>query len=164
MNAFGGNSGYIGYSQSKRSLLAKIEGRFPKTHFKKYYGISEKKFKELEDRQVIYVSEWHHTSKFGNKTKFYTVYEDMIILFYLLIGNKERAFALYKNTRCYTNKIPFNIKSRDNRLKFLAEATEHFLNSQVAINDVLYYRGQMIKCYHHTKRRKAPVFTISNPV
>jgi len=73
MATFGGNSGYIGYSQSKRSLSAKNEGRYPKTLFKKYYSISEKKFKELEDRGVIYISEWHHTSKFGNKTNFYSI-------------------------------------------------------------------------------------------
>jgi len=159
MATFGGNSGYIGYSQSKRSLSAKNEGRYPKTLFKKYYSISEKKFKELEDRGVIYISEWHHTSKFGNKTNFYSIDEDRHILFYLLIGNKNKAFLLYKNTRCYTNKIPFNHKSRRNREAFLALATEHFLSHNVKIGYVFEFKGQQIKCFHLTKRRKAPVFT-----
>ncbi|MBR5898580.1 MAG: hypothetical protein IKZ14_03835 [Muribaculaceae bacterium] len=36
---FGGNSGYVGYSMSKRAAEAREEGRYPKTDFKKVYRI-----------------------------------------------------------------------------------------------------------------------------
>jgi len=86
-NYYAPNSGYRGYSESVRAYEAKQEGKFPKTTFKRHYGISEKKFIELENRGVIYNSEWHHTSKFFNKTKFYAI--ENIILFYILIGKKQ---------------------------------------------------------------------------
>lgn len=35
MKTFGGNSGYVGYSMSKRALNARNEGSYPKTDFKK---------------------------------------------------------------------------------------------------------------------------------
>lgn len=71
MSIYGGNSGYIGYSMSKRAKQARNQGIFPKTDFKKEYGISERLFKIFTEIDCIYVSEWHHTSKFGNATDFY---------------------------------------------------------------------------------------------
>ena len=68
---FGGNSGYVGYSMSKRAAQAREEGRYPKTDFKKNYGITDKSFNALVNFGYIDNSEWHHTSKFGNKTTFY---------------------------------------------------------------------------------------------
>lgn len=72
MRSFGGNSGYVGYSMSKRAQQARNNGIFPKTDFKKEFGISERIFKVLEEKKIVYVSEWHHTSKVGNRTKFYS--------------------------------------------------------------------------------------------
>lgn len=69
--AFGGNSGYVGYSMSKRAAEARAEGRFPKTDFKKEYGVTEKSFIALVKAGMIDGSEWHHTSMYGNKTNFY---------------------------------------------------------------------------------------------
>lgn len=73
---FGGNSGYVGYSMSKRAARAREEGRYPKTDFRKEYGVTAKSFDELVDAKIIASGEWHHTSKFGNETKFYHWVED----------------------------------------------------------------------------------------
>lgn len=68
---FGGNSGYVGYSMSRRAANAREEGRYPKTDFKKIYGLTDKTLSVLVDLGIISDTEWHHTSKFGNKTTFY---------------------------------------------------------------------------------------------
>ena len=69
--AFGGNSGYVGYSMSKRAARARNEGRYPKGDFKKEYHLTEKAFEVLDDIGMIDRGEWHHTSMYGNRTKFY---------------------------------------------------------------------------------------------
>ena len=79
---FGGNSGYVGYSMSKRAVQAREEGRFPKTDFKKEYGVSAKAFDALVDAGIISDGEWHHTSMYGNKTTFYSWEEDGFADFY----------------------------------------------------------------------------------
>ena len=106
MKTIGGNSGYINYSESVRSFQAKQYGRMPKTLFKKTWQISEKKFNELKDRGIIYVSEWHHTSKFGNKTEFYSI--NNLPVFYFAIGQKSEALIAYKKTRKYNNSVFHN--------------------------------------------------------
>lgn len=68
---YGGNSGYVGYSMSKRAAEAREEGRFPKTDFMNEYDVSKRDLDELVNAGVINNSEWHHTSKYGNKTTFY---------------------------------------------------------------------------------------------
>ena len=73
---FGGNSGYVGYSLSKRAAEAKEEGRYPKTEFKREYHITEKSLDMLTRLGFIDNSEWHHTSMYGNKTPFYGWTED----------------------------------------------------------------------------------------
>lgn len=73
---YGGNSGYVGYSMSKRAAEAREDGRYPKTDFKKEYGVTENSFNILVEAGIIDDSEWHHTSKFGNKTTFYSWYEE----------------------------------------------------------------------------------------
>ena len=73
---FGGNSGYVGYSMSKRAAEAKEEGRYPKTEFRREYHITEKSLDMLTSLGFIDNSEWHHTSMYGNKTPFYGWAED----------------------------------------------------------------------------------------
>ena len=68
---FGGNSGYVGYSMSRRAAQAREDGKFPKTDFKKEYKVKEDSLKALVDAKVIDDSEWHHTSMYGNRTTFY---------------------------------------------------------------------------------------------
>lgn len=67
----GGNSGYVGYSMSKRAETAREEGRYPKTDFKKEYGITDKTLDALVELGIVNNSEWHHTSSYGNRTTFY---------------------------------------------------------------------------------------------
>lgn len=68
---FGGNSGYDGYSMSIRAREARADGKYPKTDFKRVYGLSETMFKYLYQCEIIMSYEWHHTSSWGNRTKFY---------------------------------------------------------------------------------------------
>lgn len=83
MKTFGGNSGYAGYSMSKRAISARNDGAFPKTDFKKRHSVTSSHFNLLEDAGIIYISEWHHTSKFGNKTNFYRWSDDGYAEIYL---------------------------------------------------------------------------------
>ena len=71
MATFGNNSGYVGYSMSKRAARAKADGKFPKTEFKREYGVSTKLFEILDKLHIISATEWHHTSMYGNQTDFY---------------------------------------------------------------------------------------------
>ena len=99
MNYFGGNSGYIGFSESIRSAEAKERGSYPRTLFCKEYGISPKLFAELLKRGIIEQDGWHHTSKFGNKTNFYKIANAP--LFYLKAGDKQRAYLEYMQQRAH---------------------------------------------------------------
>lgn len=80
---FGGNSGYVGYSMSKRAAEAKEEGRYPKTEFRREYHITAKSLDMLTSLGFINNSEWHHTSMYGNKTPFYGWTEDELAGDYL---------------------------------------------------------------------------------
>ena len=71
-NWYGGNSGYVGYSMRRRAAAAREDGKYPKTDFKKEYKVSDKAFTMLVNLGYIDDSEWHHTSKYGNKTTFYS--------------------------------------------------------------------------------------------
>ena len=68
---YGGNSGYVGYSMSKRAFNAREDGAYPKTDFKKNYNISQPLLDILVNAGVVSDDEWHHTSMYGNKTTFY---------------------------------------------------------------------------------------------
>ena len=68
---YGGNSGYVGYSMSKRAFNAREDGAYPKTDFKKNYNISQPLLDMLVNAGVVSDDEWHHTSMYGNKTTFY---------------------------------------------------------------------------------------------
>lgn len=80
---FGGNSGYVDYSMSKRAAEAKEEGRYPKTEFRREYHITAKSLDMLTSLGFINNSEWHHTSMYGNKTPFYGWAEDELADDYL---------------------------------------------------------------------------------
>lgn len=69
--SIGGNSGYVGYSMSKRAAQAREEGRYPKTDFKKVYNMPQRTLDALVEAGIIDNGEWHHTSKMGNRTTFY---------------------------------------------------------------------------------------------
>ena len=68
---FGGNSGYSGYSMSKRAIEARNQGKYPKTDFKREYRITDNSLAVLVELGYINNTEWHHTSSWGNQTIFY---------------------------------------------------------------------------------------------
>ena len=98
---YGGNSGYVGYSMSKRAAQAREEGRYPKTDFKKEYGVTEKSFNALVKIGAIDDSEWHHTSKYGNKTSFYRWDDDLYESVY-----RDNKAEIDKLARAYQSKLP----------------------------------------------------------
>lgn len=79
---YGGNSGYVGYSMSRRAAVARQEGRFPKGDFRSEYNITLNSFNLLVKIGVINNTEWHHTSKYGNRTIFYSWLDDNFLSIY----------------------------------------------------------------------------------
>lgn len=81
-NWYGGNSGYIGYSKSKRAVEAERRGLRNKSQMNREFleevnellpperRVTLKKIKENLDNMRY--DEWHHTSKYGNKTYYYS--------------------------------------------------------------------------------------------
>lgn len=108
---YGGNSGYQGYSMSKRAVEAREEGRYPKTDFKKVYGINDATLNALVELNVISNDEWHHTSKYGNKTKFYSWIDDDYIP--LFDENKKEIQALIRNKQYAEVADIFNVSYDD---------------------------------------------------
>lgn len=103
----GGNSGYVGYSMSKRAAEAKEEGRFPKTQFVKEYGVPATHLDALVAAGIISNDEWHHTSKFGNKTPFYGWVEDNFLQAY----NDNKA-AIEEIIKQYNGTDPLSFSER----------------------------------------------------
>lgn len=103
MKSIGGNRGYIGYSISVNGYNAKREGKYPKTEFKRQYEMSEKIFKSLVENGIVYVSEWHHTSKFGNRTDFYAWECEDFREFYE--RNTDVVKLMIKNDEDYVSKF-----------------------------------------------------------
>ena len=101
----GGNSGYVGYSMSKRAEQAREEGRYPKTDFKKVYNISDKTLKALVSAGIIDDNEWHHTSKYGNKTTFYGWSEEKFATIYRLF--KKEIDAIVKENQPQPNPYKY---------------------------------------------------------
>ncbi len=68
-------AGYCNYSKSNNAIAAEAMGKFSLTEAKKRIanacGISQAKAAKI--CKACWLGEWHHTSKFYNKTKFYDV-------------------------------------------------------------------------------------------
>lgn len=81
---FGGNSGYVNYSKSKRAVQAEEEGKRSISHFDRAFveqvnailatvgaePLTIAKAKRIA--QNTQADEWHHTSMYGNKTSYYS--------------------------------------------------------------------------------------------
>lgn len=153
---YGGNSGYVGYSESVRSYNAKREGRFPKTAFKREYGLSEKTFNALLERGVIANSEWHHTSKFGNKTKFYSIANEL--LFTYLVDGRDAAFQLYHEecAKRYASKKIINNKHGqfgwEAAIKWVRNMAAH--GREFHAGEVITFKGKFSAQVTETKRAK----------
>lgn len=112
------NRGYIGFSMSVRAAEARNENKFPKSDFKKTYGISEKDFQSVKD---LLEYEWHHTSKFFNKTDFFGITNDAI---YFLIGLNLKKYNHLENCIVLENEtklVSFDFeKNGENKNYFLS--------------------------------------------
>jgi len=150
MKTFGGNSGYIGYSKSVRAYNAEREGRFPKTIFKKKYGLTEKTFNFLENRGIIGTSgEWHHTSKYGNKTQYYGIQDNILFAWYT--EGKEEAFRLYKQTRMYYTPVFRNKKKYGDDL--ISKANAYATAQGYRIGTVFPLFGKQFQVDGQSKRK-----------
>lgn len=81
---FGGNSGYVGYSKSKRAVAAEERGLRSKSQMNKDFanevnaiiienGGTPVTLKAIKNAlPSIIADEWHHTSMYGNKTDYYS--------------------------------------------------------------------------------------------
>lgn len=81
---FGGNSGYVNYSKSKRAVQAEAEGKRSISHFDRAFveqvnailatvgaePLTIARAKRIA--QNTQADEWHHTSMYGNKTNYYS--------------------------------------------------------------------------------------------
>lgn len=80
---FGGNSGYVGYSKSKRAVQAEEDGKRSLSNIDNEFAekVSALVGKPIKATTIkkdiksgdIKTNEWHHTSMYGNKTKYYSV-------------------------------------------------------------------------------------------
>lgn len=112
---YGGNRGYVGYSMSKRAAEARSEGRYPKTDFRKEYNVTAPALDLLVYCGIIDGSEWHHTSMYGNKTKFYGWYEDEYADIYS--ANKKEIDALAREFKKKDEEYRNSAKAHYERMK-----------------------------------------------
>jgi hypothetical protein len=127
----GGNSGYVGYSMSVRAAEARRDGKFPKTDFKREYGMSDKVLSELVSFGYIDNSEWHHTSKFGNRTTFYSFLDEPYrdcwlehsdeIKALIRKGDDEAIVALFDNYRDEA------LAEHERRMKKIEDENEEYM-------------------------------------
>ena len=140
---FGGNSGYVGYSMSKRAAEAKEEGRYPKTEFRREYHITEKSLDMLTRLGFIDNSEWHHTSMYGNKTPFYGWAEDEFADDYL--KHKKEVDTLCKGIDPKT-KQPLIEKVEKSQYEHEYEMPQYG-EAETAANPIREWRHKQIEKY-----------------
>lgn len=134
----GGNSGYVGYSMSKRAAEAKEEGRFPKTQFVKEYGVPATHLDALVAAGIISNDEWHHTSKFGNKTPFYGWVEDSFLQAY----NDNKA-AIEEIIKQYNGTDPLSFTERRKlaeKIAAIIESSESVVSSREPAEELIAQR------------------------
>ena len=124
MRSFGGNSGYVGYSMSRRAAEARKEGRYPKTDFKKEYKLSDVTLEALLAADVVDNSEWHHTSMYGNRTPFYGWSEKWMPAAYASHKNEIDALAKEK-AEGYVDKIAEILDGSNEHHEALREEAEN---------------------------------------
>lgn len=140
---FGGNSGYVGYSMSKRAAEAKEEGRYPKTEFRREYHITAKSLDMLTSLGFINNSEWHHTSMYGNKTPFYGWAEDELADDYL--KHKKEIDTLCKGIDPKT-KQPLIEKVEKPQYEYKFELPQ-YNEAATAANPIIEWRHKQIEKY-----------------
>jgi len=65
------NSGYSGWSRSKRAERAEDEGKLPVSRLAKYLKVDFPGITTADIKAVMEPCEWHHTSKYANATDYY---------------------------------------------------------------------------------------------
>ena len=140
---FGGNSGYVDYSMSKRAAEAKEEGRYPKTEFRREYHITAKSLDMLTSLGFIDNSEWHHTSMYGNKTPFYGWAEDELADDYL--KHKKEIDTLCKGIDPKT-KQPLIEKVEKPQYEYKFELPQ-YNEAATAANPIIEWRHKQIEKY-----------------
>lgn len=140
---FGGNSGYVDYSMSKRAAEAKEEGRYPKTEFRREYHITAKSLDMLTSLGFIDNSEWHHTSMYGNKTPFYGWAEDELADDYL--KHKKEIDTLCKGIDPKT-KQPLIEKVEKSQYEHEYEMPQYG-EAETAANPIREWRHKQIEKY-----------------
>lgn len=134
MAIFGGNSGYVGYSKSKRAVAAEVQGLRNKSQFdaefKKevnsiliangYKAVTLSKIKTAT--KFVSADEWHHTSKFGNRTDYYSA--ETIANFFMVDttaeNEEETKRAIEKEfDELLMEKIPYTCEYLDSPFKWV---------------------------------------------
>lgn len=126
------NSGYVGWSMSKRAAAAYAEGEMPKSRWTKEAMLAaiaealddegieltaeqmsnlEKMPKSIMFNRYFWRSSWHHTSKFCNVTDFYELWRER-----LFSDAEESTFEVYyalriSGGRYHVDKLFTSIKS-----------------------------------------------------
>ena len=112
---FGGNSGYVGYSKSKRAVAAEERGLRNKSQMDASFrdsvntlivqrGGSPVTLKAIKDAtNKVVADEWHHTSMYGNKTDYYSA-ETIAAYFAGPSRQKIRENELKKQLALYRDK------------------------------------------------------------
>ena len=125
MTIFGGNKGYVGYSMSKRASAARSEGKFPKTDFKREYDMSERVFQALLSIGSICTYEWHHTSKYGNVTRFYEWRDDDEFALWQKVMGEVKKLARKMKKNPSMNDYPLTIEGMDMWAHDVSEVRVH---------------------------------------
>lgn len=140
---YGGNSGYVGYSKSKRAAAAEERGLRNKSQmdsdFKNEVNeiivenggkpVTLKLIKAAADR--VKADEWHHTSKFGNQTNYYSA--ETIANFFLKEPEIKNNNSLTELTQEFENfiwsKLPIKFIDIDGvkRAVFVANNGEYVI-------------------------------------
>lgn len=135
MAIFGGNSGYVGYSKSKRAVAAETNGLRNKSQFDKdfrdevnsiliangYKAVTISKMKTAT--KFVSADEWHHTSKFGNRTDYYSA--ETIANFFMVDTDKSEDEEEIKRAiekefdALLMEKIPYTCEYLDSPVKLV---------------------------------------------
>lgn len=132
----GFNSGYAGYSMSKRALEAYEAGKMPRSKWTKGIALAliEKAIKEnnindidmnvfskmssdeLLNNYLVDRGEWHHTSKMMNKTSFYEIDEDKVFEHSSKYRQHEKEKMEADERQRQENKVKEENKIKENML------------------------------------------------
>ncbi|MBX3253896.1 MAG: hypothetical protein KF862_07110 [Chitinophagaceae bacterium] len=139
---------YWHYGKSIRATQAENEGRFPKTAFRKIYGI--------DPAAVTTATEWHHTSKFFNRTDYYNIEDVMQSL--ADMHYEERRQYLKGKFRQYWNENKFNYLTYEKPI-----IAENKMHGFAIYSDIIYLDSDVSDSTMWRAVRKAVADKKNNP-